>query len=682
MKKSIFIADLTHTARGIHAPSFPLGTAYVASYAQKVLGGDFDIRLFKFPDKLLQMLIDDPPALLGLSNYSWNLQLGYKLSCWAKKQYPDLIVVFGGPNFPIVASEKSSFLKQHSAIDFYIQNEGEIGFVELVKKLQMHDFNAKRLKNNKESVENCVYMDGEKFIESHPRRIENLDILPSPYLSGILDEFFEFPLVPMIETTRGCPFNCIYCSDGTAIKNKVTRFGHDRTRDEINYIRKRIKNIDEIIITDLNFGMYEEDVTTAQYIAENQNKYNWPVLVQGSAGKNNSERIMRVASILNGSWVIGSAIQSSDKEILKNIKRSNFALDAYQEFLKFYNKLFKDAITYTEVILALPGDTKRKHFESLRYGIDNGANTVRMYQAMLLTGTEMAAQETRAKYGLLTKFRVIPGGVGLYRFGGETVPVAEIEEIIVGGKDMTFEDYVSCRVMDLLVETYVNNALFEEVFSALRVMNISVFDCLVYLHEHKELYTSKMREIVGSFIKSTRDDLYNSYEEAEAYVLNPEIIKKHNSGELGINEILVHKMLLYLELEDVSTVLLRALKNYLKEKGLQNINAEVYFEQLMQFIICRKKDFRKYETEAERSFSYDFEAIDKKGYKVDPRNLERRNQRIRIRFFHDKAQKKHIQNCLNVYANSHVGISRMIQRSNMKKIYRCFDVIRGDIKVS
>ncbi len=675
MKKKIFIADLTHTARGIHAPSFPLGAAFVASYAQEVLGSDFEIKLFKFPEQLSRMLSKSAPVLLGFSNYSWNLELGFKLSSWAKRQYPDLVVVSGGPNFPIETSEKVRFLKRYSTIDFYIQNDGENGFVELVRKLLDYGLDVKKLKNKKELIANCVYLNDDELIEGPPERINDLNILPSPYLSGMLDEFFDLPLVPMIETTRGCPFSCTYCTDGAVSKSKVIRFSHERTRGEIDYIREHIKNIDEVVITDLNFGMYEEDLITAQYISENQKKYNWPALVQGSAGKNNSKRIIETVCVLNGSWVAGLAIQSSDKEVLKNINRNNIPPEIFQYFLKSYRKRFKDAVAYTEIILALPGDTKDKHFESLRYGIENGANSMRMYQAMLLVGTKMAARATREKYGLMTKFRVIPGGVGVYKFGNEAIPVAEIEEIVIGGKYMTFEDYVSCRVMDLLIEVYINNGLFEEVFSSLISMNTSAFDCVAYLHKHAELYTLRMKEIIESFVRSTRDDLYNSYEEAELYVLRPEIIKKHISGELGINEILIHKMLLYFELEDISAVLLRSLKGQLREKGLLNINAEKYFEQLIEFIIFKKKDFSKFDIETDHLFSYDFEAIENNGYKVDPRNINQSSRQVHLKFFHDQVQKKHIQNCLNVYANLHIGISRMIQRSNLKKMYRCFKKI-------
>ena len=112
MTKRVFVADLTHTAQGIAALSFPLGAAFIASYAKSLLGKDMEFKLYKFPEKLARDIQADPPDLLALSNYSWNLELAYKLSAWAKRQSPNLIVVFGGPNFPVMSSEKAEFLTQ------------------------------------------------------------------------------------------------------------------------------------------------------------------------------------------------------------------------------------------------------------------------------------------------------------------------------------------------------------------------------------------------------------------------------------------------------------------------------------------------------------------------------------------------------------------------------------------
>ena len=73
-------------------------------------------------------------------------------------------------------------------------------------------------------------------------RIKNVNVIPSPYLNGTMDEFFNEPLIPLFETTRGCPFACSFCADGQASKNKIHRYDPERTKEELIYIAKRIKN--------------------------------------------------------------------------------------------------------------------------------------------------------------------------------------------------------------------------------------------------------------------------------------------------------------------------------------------------------------------------------------------------------------------------------------------------------
>ncbi|SVE09149.1 uncharacterized protein METZ01_LOCUS462003, partial [marine metagenome] len=244
----------------------------------------------------------------------------------------------------------------------------------------------------------------------------------------------------MMETTRGCPFVCTFCADGIKAKSKVFRFDHDRTRDELHYIARKVKNIDELIITDLNFAMYKEDVDTAKSVRDIQKLYNYPTLFSASAGKNKPKRTIEVASIING-WTLGASIQSTSPEVLKAIKRSNISIAAYKELVDYGNSLPKSK-THSEIILGLPGDTKERHFESLRFGIDNNVNSIRMFQAMMLSGTEMANMDNRKKFGLVTKFRTIPGCIGIYDLLDDKHPIAEIEEIIVGSDTLPQDDYL------------------------------------------------------------------------------------------------------------------------------------------------------------------------------------------------------------------------------------------------
>ena len=85
MKHKVVIADLTHTGSGISANTFPLGTAFVASYAQEVLGNSFEFQLHKFPQELADSISLSPPTILA----------------FAKKQFPNIVVIAGGPGFPV-----------------------------------------------------------------------------------------------------------------------------------------------------------------------------------------------------------------------------------------------------------------------------------------------------------------------------------------------------------------------------------------------------------------------------------------------------------------------------------------------------------------------------------------------------------------------------------------------------
>ena len=121
MKKAqIWLSDLTHTAQGISAATFPLGASYVLSYAKQELGSEFDFRLFKFPSDLDEALRKQFPAVLCFSNYSWNLELAYKFASLAKGSDPNIVTVFGGPNFPTTPEEKLEFFLKYPDIDFYV----------------------------------------------------------------------------------------------------------------------------------------------------------------------------------------------------------------------------------------------------------------------------------------------------------------------------------------------------------------------------------------------------------------------------------------------------------------------------------------------------------------------------------------------------------------------------------
>ena len=672
MKKAIWISDLTHTAQGIGANGFPLGASYIYAYAKKIFGNEFDFKLFKLPAHLEEDLRSTSPTIFSFSNYSWNLELGYKFAFLAKQRDPNVVTVFGGPNFPTDENEKLNFLKKKPAIDFYIELEGELGFVDLVKALSENNFNVKQLKKHGKKIINTCYIHEDKLITGSIERIKDINIIPSPYLTGVLDQSFQLPLIPMIETTRGCPFTCTFCADGLDIKSKINRYETQRTREELQLIAKNINKVDELIVTDLNFGMYKQDMETAKEIANIQKNYNYPISVDAPAGKNMPKRIISIASIIKG-WSMGGVIQSSDPDVLKAIRRSNISISAYQDLIDFGNKQ-KANRTYTEIILGLPSDTKEKHFESLRLGVEKSVNNLRMHQAMLLTGTEMASKRDREKYGLVTKFRTLPGNVGNYNILNEEHPVAEIEEIVVGSNTLSMNDYVECRIMNLIIKTFYNNNIFNEIHSMQRAMGISPFDCLLYIKDHEEMYTEKVKKIIKSFVTETTEDLFDTREKANEYVLSPNVINKYINGELGTNELFLHSALLFNEFEDISDLIFESVKRVIKQKGLLTPLIENYLTDLKRFTLMRKNiPLNNTESVLLGEFEYDFETIHKSEYFLNPNSISKLKTPIQLKFFHTNKQQKHITNQQKLYSNHALGLGRLLQQTNLSLVFRSFE---------
>ncbi|MBL08989.1 MAG: hypothetical protein CL402_00480 [Acidiferrobacteraceae bacterium] len=674
MKKcKIYFADLTHTARGISVPTFPLGTSLTASYTKKELGSEVDVTLFKFPEALHEAILDSPPDILCLSSYSWCFELGYKLGSLAKNRNPGMILVFGGPNFPIEETEKTSFLQRYNAIDFFIELEGELGLVGLINHLLDHSLDSGCLRASGKILNNLNYVWEGKLFNGPPVRVSDPNIIPSPYLEGLMDEFFEYPISPMIETVRGCPFQCTFCADGIDIKSSIRKFDLARIEEEMVYIAKRCKKSDELIITDLNFGMYQQDVETAKSLANTMQKYNWPIHLSAAAGKNKPDRLIEIASILDGAWIIGSAMESSDTDVLKAIKRGNISKKAFNKVLEHGNNSSPYAQTYTEIILAIPKDSKETHFNSIRYGMKHEAKIIRMFQAILLLGTEMATQKTRDEHELETQYRVIPGSAGLYKFFDEKIPITEIEEIIVGNSTMSFEDYLDCRLMNLIVESFYNNAMFEEIYAFLYEMDILPLDIFVYLKDHPKIYPPKIKQIMDDFIVSNKKNLFKTRKELEDFALNEKTIKKFIDAEIGINEILVGKSSLYSQFESMVELLITSVSGYLRENDKMSACTQHYLNELGRFTVFRKKEFFNTDDETKETFDFDFKAIGQLGFKVSPSQLDMFSKKVVIRFYNDEWQKHHIKQVMGVYSMTPSGLGRAIQRSNLKKFWRQFD---------
>lgn len=669
--KTIYFADLTHTAQGIHSKTFPLGAGLIDAYTKTVFKELFECDLFKMPEDLERAVRAKCPDILCLSNYAWNMRLTMAFAQMVRQINPQLIVIMGGPNFPLTEDERKSFLNEYSCVDFYIFGEGESALINLLQKIIDHDYDVVTIKNTKAKMINCSYLtnDRNEVISGEWTRTVQLDQYPCPYVEGLMDKFFDLPLMPLYETTRGCPFACTFCTDGISEKTKVFRRSHENIYKSLSYISRHARLSNSLIIADLNFGMYNDDIKTAELIIQQRNETGFPVIVETALGKSRPDNIMKVVKILDGSLHIGLSFQSTDHEVLMHIQRKNVSTPKLIQAAEEIG--LRDNVDFTEVIVALPGDSLTKHYNTLREGVDLGMTNIRMYQLMLLIGSEMHSAESRKRFGLQARWRVMPNCAGVYHFFGREVRVAEIEEIVIANNTMTFDDYIDCRVMDFVVEVFVNNDWYVELFEVIKSFGLRIFDFLVFVKQNIRLHSQKMADIHDSFIKDTCADLFAERTDIEEYILRPNILEKHVSGELGNNELLDHKAQCYLNFSETTRCVYAMACEFLHSHACMDDALQLYLAELEKFTLRRKDNVFDVEKCTVEQFNFDFKFISQANFKVDPHSLKTRPNKFR--FFHDSEQSSTIKKGSQMYGTSVSGLGRFIQRHKMSKMFRHFE---------
>ena len=233
---SIYLGDLTYTTLSLATDAFPLNIGFIAAYAEKTFGKEINLRLFKYVEDLEQAIHEKAPDILGLSNYPWNFNLGLEFFGMTRAISPQTICVMGGPNIPLEDEARSQFVKRNPLIDFYAYLEGEEAFAALVARALETGVDREKMKST--PIDGFIHRmsDTEVMKGTMLARRRNLDEIPSPYLTGHMDKFFDGKLSPMMETNRGCPFSCTFCHEGNQLISKVNHFSIERVKAELDYI--------------------------------------------------------------------------------------------------------------------------------------------------------------------------------------------------------------------------------------------------------------------------------------------------------------------------------------------------------------------------------------------------------------------------------------------------------------
>ena len=674
---NIWLCDLTYDQQVIAADTMPTNIGYLAAYILGKSNNKNTFRLFKYPSKLVKAIDEDQlPDIIGFSHFVWNSALDIEFAKKIKKLKKNIVVVFGGLQYPEEDFKKKNFLEDHKEIiDFYVYKEGEIAFLNLVNLLHHYNLDIEKIKKNNKIVGVHYRIDKGEFNLGPPaQRVKDLMSIPSPYLTGLMDEFFDENLMPVLTTNRGCPFTCTFCAEGNKYYSIVNKLNVSRVRDELTYIAKKITNLKtrtrkDVYISDSNFGMYKEDLIIADVFAEIKKEYKWPEYILATTGKNHKTRVIEVSNKLEGDLKLSGSVQSLDPVVQKNIKRENINTQQLMDLSK--ESLQSGANTYSEMILGLPGDSLAGHKKSLEIVINAKYSFVLSWQLVVLKGTEIDDSETREKFKLQTKYRVLNKSYGNYEFiNSKNLAVAEIEEIVVGGKDLSFEDYINARIFHLVINIFYNDNFLYTFMKIIDDLKINRYDWVNEI-SLQCIKNKKINGLFEDFKNETKSELWDNKEDVIEFVSKSENIKKFIDGEYGANLLAKYRIIAVTKfMREILNIAKNSTKQILikNQISLKSLNLDIFLNEVEQFEFLKKKEFFVPDLKDEKSF-FEYDIIK---FLDDKNNLSNFSGKINqnIKFYRKESLNKIIKRGSEVYGTTYAGIYKQITRSNISKLYR------------
>jgi putative methyltransferase len=384
------------------------------------------------------------PDLLCLSCYVWNHNQQMEIARRVKARYPDCLVVCGGPHIP---EQPGDFFTRFPHADILVHGEGEIPFTRLLREILMEKPNFDRL-------EGISFNQAGRLVTtpSGPRLDKRLPV-PSPYLNGSLDEFLGSPNggeIALWETNRGCPFACCFCDWGVRTKNKVRLHSLERVAEEIDYMAK--KGVEDIYITDSNFGLFKRDLDIARMLVDARHRTGFPKRVRIQFAKTSNETVFAISRLLFENdmlWGTTLSMQSVDLDVLAAVSRPHGDIDTYADLKNRYQH--HHIPTYTELILGLPKETRESFVGGICRLLEIGMHDdIRVFELALLPNAPLSQPGMRERYGLYTRYkpiRLTPTGVE-----------REVVELVFGTGSMPYDDWAYCLLFAEMIQALHNGA--------------------------------------------------------------------------------------------------------------------------------------------------------------------------------------------------------------------------------
>lgn len=362
--------------------NLPLGLMYIASVLEK--GGYqaeildafmIDSSLRKIGDssemgmayeRIAEEIQRRNPDIVGISNpFTCQAEHAAKVAEIVKGIDPDVPTVVGGPHVSAVPEE---FLSEAKKVDIAVMGEGEYAMIDIAKMYE----GEKRA----EDIPGIAYRRNDGPARTSPRPfLKNLDELPYPayhlvdmerYLNPTNIEYRSFKdrSISMI-TSRGCPFNCVFCSVHLHMGKAFRAHSVDYVSSHIEYVvdKYRVKTIffeDDNMTFDIN-----RFDAICDRIIDRKIKVKWETPNGIRADYLTLELLKKMK--YSGCQSVFFGVESGDQRVLDDIISKSLDLNAVVNVAKMCKDIGLNTAAF--YIIGFPGEKKEDMLRTVEFAL-------------------------------------------------------------------------------------------------------------------------------------------------------------------------------------------------------------------------------------------------------------------------------------------------------------------------
>ena len=397
--------------------------------------------------------------IFACSCYLWNIDKYLELIPVLKTYNSSAKIVFGGPE---VAYDANYFLSKFSYIDYILEGEGEISFHELLEYLDN--------KRSISDVSNLHYKEDNilKFTyAAHPDlnkiSLATLDI--KDYQNRII----------YLESSRGCPYHCSYCT--ASLDNKVRYFPLEKV---LNILYTLMINKTKVVkFLDRTFNAnYEYMMQILDFIDMHNICTVFQFEVVGELVK--EETINRIAKLKSKYLRFEIGIQSTNNIVNEAVcRRQN--MDKLKKNIFLLNKTNKVDL-HIDLIAGLPYETKESFINSFNEAFLLRGKELQLGFLKFLRGTKMLDMVDEHEYKYSNK--------------------APYE--IISNKYLSNEDLKEIEMVEKSLNRYYNSGILPKLFTYLLDNNLvsSYYEFFKGLYKELEHYQKdELFKILDDYLK-------------------------------------------------------------------------------------------------------------------------------------------------------------------------------------